>query len=148
MHVAASIVVSAELAMFLSRERSWSETMCRHAPIRATRDAPERARWANNGGFDIRSSSAFSIRSTVKPRLCQTASNRDPGSASKVVDFVSFGEQTLGKVRAVLPGDAGDQCSPDCLAVYLTSTAAPFGTEFRVLGLRAKRSMHALIELN
>jgi len=27
------------------------------------------------------------------------------------VDFVAFPEQELGKIRAVLPGDAGDQCT-------------------------------------
>ncbi len=27
------------------------------------------------------------------------------------MDFVAFGQEELGKVRAVLPGDSGDQCA-------------------------------------
>ena len=33
------------------------------------------------------------------------------GAADDAVDFVAFGEQEFGEVGAVLPGDAGDECT-------------------------------------
>ncbi|GLZ13969.1 hypothetical protein Acsp04_42040 [Actinomadura sp. NBRC 104425] len=44
-------------------------------------------------------------------------------TADQAPDLMSLREQMLGEVRAVLPGDAGDECSPGQRILLAVSVA-------------------------